>query len=49
LSPFEGTQSLILLKLEVSDKKSMERMRLETDIDVMVEQINDRFVVEMDE
>ncbi|GJT57805.1 hypothetical protein Tco_0992859 [Tanacetum coccineum] len=41
LNPFEGTQSLVMLKLEVNDKQFVERMRFddpyETGIIVMVE------------
>ncbi|GJX24042.1 hypothetical protein Tco_0228487 [Tanacetum coccineum] len=45
LSPFEGTQSWVVLKLKVNDKQFVEQMRFddsnETGIHVMVEQMND--------
>ncbi|GKB59336.1 hypothetical protein Tco_0915522 [Tanacetum coccineum] len=41
-TPFEGTQSMVVLKIEVSCKQLVEHMRSdETDIVVMVEQMND--------
>ncbi|GJU82459.1 hypothetical protein Tco_1284824 [Tanacetum coccineum] len=45
LSPFEGTQLWVVLKLKVNDKQFVEQMRFddsnETGIHVMVEQMND--------
>nr|GEU50322.1 hypothetical protein [Tanacetum cinerariifolium] len=42
LSPFEGTQSMVVLKIEVCCKQLVEHMRFdETDIVVMVERVND--------
>nr|GEY24204.1 retrovirus-related Pol polyprotein from transposon TNT 1-94 [Tanacetum cinerariifolium] len=42
LIPFEGTQSMVVLKIKVSCKQLVEQMRIdETDIFVMVERMND--------
>ncbi|GKB61317.1 hypothetical protein Tco_0917503 [Tanacetum coccineum] len=48
MSPVKGTQSMVVLKVEVRCKKFMKQMRFdEIDIDVMLEQMNDLFMVEM--
>ncbi|GKF43556.1 hypothetical protein Tco_0130108 [Tanacetum coccineum] len=50
MSPVEGTQSMVVLKVAVRCKQFVEHMRFdETKIVVMVEWMNDLFVVVMND